>query len=129
MRLLIVGREWRPRTLIRAELQAAGYDVFAVGSWDEAELLLLKRAIHPEGVVFDLEGEDNPPAALRTLLRFVPPGQVVVLTQSAAMPVDDVRALGPVTVLARPFSVGDVVAAVGRMQDRRGRDGPGGDET
>jgi DNA-binding NarL/FixJ family response regulator len=118
MRLLIIGREWRPRTLVRAELQEAGHDVIAVESWDEAELLLLKHAIHPEAVVFDVEGEDNAPAALRTLVRFVPPARVVVLTQSSALPAGEVGAVGPVTVLARPFSVGDVVEAVCRIDGR-----------
>ncbi len=112
MHLLLIGREWRPRALIRAELQAVGYDVFAVGSWDEAELLLLKRAIHPDAVVFDLDAEENAPASLRTLTKFVPYERVLVLTQASAMPATEVRAIGPMIVLARPFSVGDVVASV-----------------
>ncbi len=113
MSVLIIGREWRPRTLIRAELETAGYDVFAVDSWDEAELLLLKRAIRPSGVVFDLEGEDNAAASLRTLLKLVPPRRIVVLTQASAMTAEEIRAVGPMMVLARPYTIADVVAAVG----------------
>ena len=88
-----------------------GHDVAAVETWDEAELLLRKRAVTPALVVFDLEEEDHPAAALATLARLLDPARVLVLTAPSTFPVAEVRALGLEHVLARPYSVGDVVNA------------------
>jgi len=84
--VLLIGADWRLRALLRAQLIEEGFDVVALGSWDEAELLLRKRAVSARATVFDLEGEPNPQAALSTLARLVPPPTSVVLTSSAALP-------------------------------------------
>jgi DNA-binding NarL/FixJ family response regulator len=119
MRLLLIAWEWRPRVLLRAQLREEGHDVFAAASWEEAELLLLTRAVRPEVVVFDLDAEPNPPASLRTLVHLVPPDRIVVLTTSAALSPDTVRAIGPSHVLARAFSVRDVIDAVRAVGEPR----------
>jgi ActR/RegA family two-component response regulator len=108
--LLLISGEWPLRALLRAELLERGYDVTAVDSFDEAELLLLRRAVAPSRVVFDLARVDHPAAALETLRRLVGSGRVVTLTSAGALPAAEVRALGFAHVLARPFSVADVVA-------------------
>ena len=115
MDVLLVAAEWRSRAFIRAQLKEEGYDVVGLGSWDEAELLLLTRAVRPHIVVFDVEGEPNPPACLRTLVRLVPPDRVLVLTSSSALSPDEVRGTGVSRVVARPFSVNDVVREVAAM--------------
>lgn len=115
-RILLAGGSWRPRALILAQLQEEGYDVTAVETWDEAELLLLKRAIDPAFVVLDVEGESHVPASLETLKRLVDPARVLVLTSASVIPADSVRSLGFQYVLARPYSVGDVVKVVGELQ-------------
>ncbi len=108
-RILLAGGEWRPRALVLAQLVEEGYDVTAVETWDEAELLLRKRAIEPSVVIFDLEGEPQPEAALSTLAKLVDPAHVLVLTAASTLPADAARARGFAHVLARPYSVGDVV--------------------
>jgi DNA-binding response OmpR family regulator len=113
--VLLIAGEWRSRVFIRAQLKEEGYDAAGLGSWDEAELLLLARAVRPRIVVFDVEGEPNPPACLRTLVRLVPPDRVLVLTSSSALPPDEVRGTGVSRVIARPFSVSDVVREVTAM--------------
>jgi DNA-binding response OmpR family regulator len=115
MALLLIAREWRPRTLLRAQLIDQGFDVLAVGGWDEGELLLQARAVRDAAVVFDLDGEPSPAASLRTLVRLVPPARVLVLTSLAALPPDEVRGMGIAHVLPRPFSVRDVIERTARM--------------
>jgi CheY-like chemotaxis protein len=111
-KILLAGGDFRPRALILAQLQEEGYDVTAVDTWDEAELLLRKRAVRPDAVVFDVEGEENAEAALTTLARLVAPARTVVLTSSGGVRPADARSHGFNQVLARPYSVGDVVKAV-----------------
>ncbi len=110
-KVLLAGGDFRPRALILAQLQEEGFDVTAVETWDEAERLLRKRAVRPAAVVFDVEGETQPDAALATLARLVSPARVVVLTASRGVPPEQARARG-FQVLARPYSVGDVVEMV-----------------
>jgi len=110
-KVLLAGGEWRPRALVLAQLVEEGYDVTAVEMWDEAELLLRKRPVKPAVVVFDLEGEPQPEAALSTLMKLADPARVLVLSTSGTLSADAVRARGFAHVLARPYSVGDVVIA------------------
>ncbi len=111
-KLLLAGGEWRPRALVLAQLLEEGYDVTAVETWDEAELLLRKRALRPDVVVFDLAEEPQPEAALATLARLLAPGRSIVLTAATTLPGTTVRSLGFDRVLVRPYSVADVVRAV-----------------
>jgi hypothetical protein len=119
MDLLLIAWEWRPRMLLRAQLKEGEHDVLAVGSWEEAELLLLEGAVRATAVVFDLEGEPNPAASLRTLVRLMAPERVLVLTSAAALPAGDVRDIGFPHILPRPFSVRQVLDAVARIAGRR----------
>ncbi len=111
-KILLAGGDFRPRALILAQLQEERYDVTAVDTWDEAELLLRKRAVRPDAVVFDVEGQGHAEAALATLARLVRPSRAVVLTSSSGVPPVDARSHGFDRVLVRPYSVGDVVRAV-----------------
>jgi len=113
--VLLAGGEWRPRALVLAQLVEDGYDVTSVATWDEAELLLRKRAVQPAVVIFDLDGEQQPEAALATAAKLVDPGKVVVLTTAGTLPPDVARSHGFVHVLARPYSVGDVVRTAGTI--------------
>ncbi len=114
-KILLAGGEWRPRALVLAQLEEEGYDVTAVDTWDEAELLLRKRAIAPAVVIFDLEGETQSDAALSTLARLTDPARVLVLTASSTYDPGKARVRGFGHVLSRPYSVGDVVNAVKAM--------------
>lgn len=107
--ILLAGGEWRPRALVLVQMEEDGYDVTAVETWDEAELLLRKRAVKPAVVIFDLEGETQPEAALTTLAKLIEPARVLVLTAADTLSAGSVRARGFAHVLARPYSVGDVV--------------------
>jgi DNA-binding response OmpR family regulator len=111
-KILLAGGTWRPRALILAQLKEEGYDVTAAETWDEAELLLRTHAVRSDATVFDVEGEGHPEAALATLGRLVGAPRVLVLTSPSQLPAATARSLGFEHVLARPYSVGDVVAAV-----------------
>jgi hypothetical protein len=95
-----------------AQLMEEGYEVLAVESWDEAELLLSTGAVRPRTTIFALEQEANPEACLRTLARLLLVDTVLILTSPSVLSVAEVNALGFPHVLSRPFSVRDVLRAV-----------------
>jgi ActR/RegA family two-component response regulator len=107
--VLLVTAEWPERALLRAQLVEEGLGVLAVDSWAEAERLLLARAVAPRAAVVELTGHARPDAALAALRRLLPPSAVVVLTTAGALGTEAIRALGFAHVLARPFSIADVV--------------------
>ena len=107
--VLLAGGEWRPRALVLAQLEEEGYDVTAVETWDEAELLLRKKAVRPAVLIFDLDGESHPEAALTTASKLMDPRRIVILTLAGGLTADAVRAHGFLHVLSRPYSVKDVV--------------------
>ncbi len=111
-KVLLAGGEWRPRAFALAQLVEEGYDVTAVETWDEAELLLRKRAVKPALVIFDVEGEQQPEAALSTLAKLMDPARVLILTAPSALSDGAARSHGLTQVLARPYSVGDVVNTI-----------------
>ena len=110
--VLLAAADRRLRAPLRAQLIEEGYGVLAVASWDEAELLLSKRAAQPRVVVVDLDAESNPAAILPTLARLVAPATVIVLTSAGAPNAADAGAHGLEHVMARPFSIGEVVERV-----------------
>jgi DNA-binding response OmpR family regulator len=119
--ILLVSAEWRLRVPVRAQLIEDGFEVDAHEAWEFAELLLRSGARHPRLVIFDASAEDHPTALLGTLARLVPPERVLVLTAPSVLPTADITGLGFPHVLARPFSVGDIVAQAGHLLGRAPR--------
>ena len=101
--------------LIRTRLELVGYDVsYARNGLEALEMI---KAVHPAGVVLDL----NMPvldgfgvlSSLRTFTRRPP-----VLVLSARYAAEDVKrclALGAKDYLAKPFNDRDLIARVGRL--------------
>ncbi len=113
--ILLAGGEWRPRALVLAQLKEEGYDVTAVETWDEAELLLRRRAVRPAVLIFDVVGESHREAALATAAKLIDPSHVIALTARSTLAADAVRAHGFTHVLERPYSVGDVAKVAGSI--------------
>jgi DNA-binding response OmpR family regulator len=122
-KVLLAGGDFRPRALILGQLQEEGFDVTAVETWDEAELLLRQRAVRPDAVVFDVEGELHPDAALATLARLVVPTRALILTSASGVSAADARRLGFDHVLARPYSVRDVIETLAALLGVPGQQG------
>jgi DNA-binding response OmpR family regulator len=110
--VLLVGAEWQPRALVRAQLLEEGVSAEAVEGWEDAEAALLRRSILPRVVVFDLAGESRPAAALATLQRLLGSSRVIVLCSAGTLSARDVHDAGFAHAIARPYQVKDVVARV-----------------
>ena len=68
----------------------------------------------PRVIIIDLRDLAEPRAVLDEVRLILPPARVVVLMALGTIPEDDVRHLG-FNVIDRPATVGDVVAAIGRV--------------
>ncbi|HVC20089.1 MAG TPA: hypothetical protein VNE16_08435 [Vicinamibacterales bacterium] len=113
--ILLVSAEWKLRIAVRAQLIEEGFEVEAHEVWEFVELLLRSGARHPRLIIIDVAEEHHPSALLRTLARLAAPAHVLVLTAPSVQSADEVRALGFPHVLARPFSVREVVATAAHL--------------
>src|SRR6266852_5170698 len=86
--IVLLGAEWQPRAMIRAQLIEAGFDVVATNTWP-----MMRRQLRPGSkprlAIVDLKGLSNPQDVL-----------------------NDLRVLmNPKRVLSRPIAIKDVVDA------------------
>ena len=111
--VLLLSAEWPERALLRAQLIEQGYEVVAIDRWPIPRLYR-RPAMTPRVIVIDLRDLPDPRATLDEVRLILPPNRVVVLMALGTVSEDEVRQLG-FNVIDRPATVGDVVAAVGRV--------------
>jgi len=111
--VILLGPQWPERALLRAQLIEQGYEVVAIDRWPIPRLYR-RPAMKPRAMMIDLRGLPEPRATLDEVRFVMPPDRVVVLMALGTLAKDDVQRLG-FTVIDRPATVGDVVAAVARV--------------
>lgn len=125
--VLVVGTGWLQRALLRAQLIEEGCEVVAVDAWPIPRLYR-RPEMKPLVLLIDLH---QLPDARTTLdeVRFVmPPERVLAVTALGRPTADEVRDLG-FNVIERPVTIGQIVAAVGRLLSRTRRERSAGDTT
>jgi hypothetical protein len=108
--VILLGAEWQPRALIRAQLIEEGFDVVATETWP-ATRRHLRPGSKPRFVIADLKGLPNPRAVLKDLRVLMVPGRVLVLTAVGTVPAAEIESLG-FRMLSRPISIKEVVRMV-----------------
>jgi hypothetical protein len=111
--ILVIGREWPERALLRAQLLEEGYEVIATDEWPIPHIYR-RPEMTPRAMVVDLHEIAAPRDVLKEIPSVIQPDRVVIVTALGAVPVEEVRQLG-YHVVARPTTVGDVAAAVVRL--------------
>jgi len=110
--VVLLGTEWQPRALLRAQLIEDGFEVIATDSWP-----MLRRALRPGSkpklVIVDLRGLPDPEQVLEDLKVLMTPERVLVLTAIGTVPIGKIRKLG-FHVQKRPVSISGVVATAAR---------------
>lgn len=107
--ILVVGKAWKPRALIRAQLIEEGYDLIGLESLDEAMTWLEKKLSRPFLLIFDSteSGLSNDTVASLKALA----GTLRVLLCAGPYEITDVDLSG-IDVMVRPFFIKDLVAKV-----------------
>jgi hypothetical protein len=114
--IVLLGAEWQPRALMRAQLIEEGFEVLAADTWP-----MMRRHLRPGAkptlAIVDLKGLPTPQDVLRDLRVLMPPNRVLVLTALATARASDIERLGFRT-LSRPIVIKDIVdAAVAAMMN------------
>ena len=108
--VVLLGAEWKPRALIRAQLIEDGFEVVATDAWP-----MMRRHLRPgakPGVALvDLKDLEDPERVLRDLAVLMKPERVFVLTAAATVPRAAITRLG-FRVLDRPLTIAAIVSAV-----------------
>jgi hypothetical protein len=77
--IVLLGAEWQPRALIRAQLIEEGFDVVATNTWP-----MMRRHLRPGSkprlAIVDLKGLPNPDDVLNDVRVLMKPSRVLVLT-------------------------------------------------
>ncbi len=107
--VFIIGRDWKFRALLRAELLEKGLEAMGVGSLDEAGQLLASGA-PPRVTVFDMADFDAA-RDLGCLLALAQSGRLLLLISPGMEPPQELCAA---TILARPVAIGTIVEEIGR---------------
>ncbi len=99
--VLIVGRDWKFRALLRAQLREEGYDARAFETLQDAERETAEAAV----LVFDTTDADTIwQAALQALAPTLP----VVVVASATEELN----LTPARILRRPLRLADIISLI-----------------
>ena len=108
--ILLLGAEWQPRALLRAQLIEEGYDVVATDTWP-----MMRRHLRPGAkprlALVDLSGLPEPHRVLTELRVLMKPNRVLILAAFGTVQPEAVERLG-FRVLRRPIAIKDVVATV-----------------
>jgi hypothetical protein len=110
--IVLLGAEWQPRVLIRAQLIEEGFEVVATDTWP-----MMRRHLRvgskPRLVIVDLQSLPDPLSVLNDLHVLMKPDRVLVLTAIGTIPATDIAAMG-FRMLSRPIVVQEVVDAAAR---------------
>lgn len=105
--IVLLGAEWQPRALIRAQLIEEGFDVVATDTWP-----MMRRHLRPGSkprlAIVDLKGLPNQDDVLNALRVLMKPSRVLVLTAIGTVRPDEIERLGFRT-LSRPIVIRDAV--------------------
>jgi len=115
--VVLLGAEWQPRTLIRAQLIEEGFDVVATDNWSMMRRHL-RPGLKPRLAIVDLKGLPDPSAVLKDLHVLMKPERVLVLTAIGTVESAEVERLGFWRV-ARPVVINDLVEMVAQVISQR----------
>jgi DNA-binding NtrC family response regulator len=118
--VLVVDTQWPQRALISAQLIEEGYKVVPVDTWPIPRLYR-RPAMTPLVLLIDLQELPHPRDTLDEVRFVMPPERVLVVTALGSMTAQEVREHG-FTVIERPATIGQIVAATGRLLSRTRRE-------
>src|SRR5579885_1748212 len=117
--IVLLGAEWNPRTLLRAQLIEEGFEVLATDDWPTTRRYL-RPGSKPKLLIVDLKGLPEPRQVLDDLRVLMKPERVLVFGATATLPPTGIRAMGFRT-MARPVCIADIVAEANRTAGAEAR--------
>jgi DNA-binding NtrC family response regulator len=110
--VLIIGKDWRSRALLRAQLKEEGLDVEAYESAKDVLASVSQRPRLPKLIVADLFGSDDPVSEIERLGRWAQRAPVWLLISHGTASASAAEGRGFERIWFRPVDLGSLVAAV-----------------
>jgi hypothetical protein len=111
--IVLLGVEWAPRALVRAQLIEEGFEVLATNTWTAARRYL-RPGSKPLLAIVDLQGLPEPDRVLADLGVLMKPERVLVIAAMGTVPPDRIERLG-FRVIRRPVAIGGIVREAARV--------------
>ncbi len=112
--VLLVGKDWQTRALLRAQLIEEGVDVEAHERAQEATLELEAKELLPDLVIADLSSSDAPASEVELLAVWARHIPVWVIASHSLILDNTLKGRGFQMILFRPLDVGELVEQIKR---------------
>lgn len=113
-RVLIVGKDWQARALLRAQLIEEGVDVEAHESVSDAISSLEASAVLPALFIADLFDSDHPAADIDELAKWSQDVPVWIIASHSMITDANLKGRGFELILFRPVDLGELVGQIKR---------------
>ncbi len=107
--ILIAGKDWQARALLRAQLLDEGFDAEAQGTISEAVATLGAGAKLPDLFIADISASDNPSADVEALAAMARKLPIWVVASRTYIIEKGLRGHGFEMILLRPVDVNELV--------------------
>lgn len=112
--VLLLGKDWQARALLRAQLREDGIEVEAHESAREANLDLESKQLMPELAIADLASSDDPDSEIELLAAWARHFPVWVIAHPTLIVNKSLKGRGFEMILLRPIDVGELVEQIKR---------------
>jgi len=116
-RILIAGKDWQARALLRAQLLEEGVEVEAHETISEALAVLLAGADLPDLLIADISASDDPSADVEALSAWSRKLPIWIIASRTYIVEKGLRGHGFEVTLMRPVDVGELVEQIRQRLD------------
>jgi len=115
--ILIAGKDWQARALLRAQLLEEGFEVEAYETIPEALATLESRTNLPDLFIADISASDDPSADVEALSAWSRKIPTWVIASRSYIVEKGLRGRGFEVILLRPVDVGELVDQIKQRLD------------
>jgi DNA-binding response OmpR family regulator len=116
-RILIAGKDWQARALLRAQLLEEEFEVEAHETISEALAVLLAGADLPDLLIADISASDDPSADVEALSAWSRKLPIWIIASRTYIVEKGLRGHGFEVTLMRPVDVGELVEQIRQRLD------------
>jgi CheY-like chemotaxis protein len=112
--VVLVGKDWQTRALVRAQLIEEGLEVEAAETVREALSTLQEPALRPSLLIADVSASDDPSADIEQLAAWAAWIPVWIIASRNLLAEPQLKGRGFELILVRPIDVGELVVQIKR---------------
>ena len=116
--VLVAGKDWQARALLRAQLLEEGFEVEAHETISSAVSVLEPRSIFPDLFIADISASDDPSADVQALAACARKVSTWIITSRTYITEKGLQGHGFEMILLRPVDVGELVDQIKQLLER-----------